>query len=70
VDAATSLDAELGDVDWFVPPPGAAQLTLEVPSGRLAAMALGNPKNPCVLLVPGATGSKEDFSLMMPAITR
>ena len=43
VDAAALLDAELGDVDWSVPPPGSAQFTLEVPSGKLAAMALGNP---------------------------
>lgn len=66
VDAAALLDAELGDVDWFVPPPGAVHRTIDVPSGKLAAMGLGNPDDPCVVLVPGATGSKEDFSLMMP----
>jgi len=66
VDAAALLDAELGDVDWFAPPPGAAHFTLDVPSGRLAAMSVGNPEDPWVVLVPGATGSKEDFSLMMP----
>jgi pimeloyl-ACP methyl ester carboxylesterase len=66
VDAAALLDAELGDVDWSVPPPGSVHVPIDVPSGKLAAMALGDPDNPCVLLVPGATGSKEDFSLMMP----
>ncbi|UUL75174.1 alpha/beta hydrolase [Pseudarthrobacter sp. Fe7] len=66
VDAAALLDADLGDVDWSIPPPGSEQFTINVPSGSLAAMALGNPADPCVLLVPGATGSKEDFSLMMP----
>ncbi|UTT68015.1 alpha/beta hydrolase [Arthrobacter sp. DNA4] len=66
VDAAARLDAELGDVDWFVPPPGAVHCSIDVPSGQLAAMALGDPGDPGVVLVPGATGSKEDFSLMMP----
>lgn len=40
VDAAALLDADLGDVDWFVPPAGAVLRTLDVPSGKLAAMAL------------------------------
>jgi len=66
VDAAALLDAQLGDVDWFLPPAGAAHRTIDVPSGKLAAMTLGNPADPGVVLVPGATGSKEDFSLMMP----
>ncbi|MFP5312248.1 MAG: alpha/beta fold hydrolase, partial [Actinomycetes bacterium] len=66
VDAAALLDAGLGDVDWFLPPAGAVHSFIDVPSGRLAAMALGNPLDPAVVLVPGATGSKEDFSLMMP----
>ncbi|KRE82843.1 alpha/beta hydrolase [Arthrobacter sp. Soil764] len=66
MDAAALLDAELGDVDWSVPPPGSVRFAIDVPSGRLAALALGDPDSPCVLLVPGATGSKEDFSLMMP----
>ncbi|MBT2568870.1 alpha/beta hydrolase [Arthrobacter sp. ISL-85] len=70
VDAAALLDAELGDVDWSVPPAGAALFAIEVPSGKLAAMALGDPEDPCVVLVPGATGSKEDFSLMMPDLVQ
>lgn len=70
VDAAALLDAELGDVDWSVPPAGAALFAIDVPSGKLAAMALGDPEDPCVVLVPGATGSKEDFSLMMPDLVQ
>ena len=66
VDAAALQDAELGDVDWSVPPPGSVRRRIPVPSGHLAALTLGDPGNPCILLVPGATGSKEDFSLMMP----
>ncbi|WP_285246230.1 alpha/beta hydrolase [Pseudarthrobacter sp. efr-133-R2A-89] len=66
MDAAALLDAGLGDVDWAVPPPGSVGFTIDVPSGQLAAVALGDPDDPCVVLVPGATGSKEDFSLMMP----
>lgn len=66
VDDAALLDAGLGDVDWFVPPAGSVRRTLDVPSGKLAAMTLGKADDPCIVLVPGATGSKEDFSLMMP----
>lgn len=66
VDAAALLDAELGDVDWSVLPPGSVRCGISVPSGTLAGLALGNREDPAVVLVPGATGSKEDFSLMMP----
>lgn len=66
VDAAALLDAELGDVDWSVPPVGSVAMRLPVPSGHLAALAMGDPDDPWIVLVPGATGSKEDFSLMMP----
>ncbi|MGX5717155.1 alpha/beta fold hydrolase [Arthrobacter sp. MAHUQ-56] len=66
VDAAALLDAELGDVDWSILPPGSVRSGITVPSGTLAGLSLGNPEDPAVVLVPGATGSKEDFSLMMP----
>ncbi len=65
-DAAALLDAGLGDVDWAMPPAGAVIMSIPVPSGQLAALAMGNPDDPWIVLVPGATGSKEDFSLMMP----
>ena len=38
------------------------------PSGGLATIALGDPAAPRVVLVPGVTGSKEDFILMMPLL--
>ncbi|MBT1004457.1 alpha/beta hydrolase [Paenarthrobacter sp. DKR-5] len=67
-DQAARLDAELPDLDWTVLPDGARRLDLRVPSGTLAAVAMGNAEDPPVLLVPGATGSKEDFSLMLPEL--
>jgi pimeloyl-ACP methyl ester carboxylesterase len=67
-DAAALLDAGLGDVDWAMPPAGAVIMSIPVPSGHLAALAMGNPDDPWIVLVPGATGSKEDFSLMMPVL--
>jgi pimeloyl-ACP methyl ester carboxylesterase len=33
-------------------------------------MSMGDPACPTVLLVPGVTGSKEDFTLMMPELAR
>jgi pimeloyl-ACP methyl ester carboxylesterase len=38
------------------------------PSGSLAVIEAGSRGNPRVVLVPGVTGSKEDFILMLPAI--
>ncbi|QCO98730.1 alpha/beta hydrolase [Arthrobacter sp. 24S4-2] len=67
-DAAALLDAGLGDVDWSMLPAGAVIMSIPVPSGHLAALAMGNPDDPWIVLVPGATGSKEDFSLMMPVL--
>jgi len=66
VDAAALRDAELGDVDWSIPPKGSVRRIIKVPSGSLAALTMGNPDNPAIVMVPGATGSKEDFLLMMP----
>ena len=66
VDAAALLDAELGDVDWASPPAGSRAMRIQAPSGHLAAWVMGDPGDPWIILVPGATGSKEDFSLMMP----
>ena len=68
VDEAARLDAALPDVDWSVPPSGAVRGRFQAPSGALATLAMGNPDNPRVLLIPGATGSKEDFSLMLPQL--
>jgi pimeloyl-ACP methyl ester carboxylesterase len=37
-------------------------ITLEVPGGPIAALSAGNLDAPAALLVPGFTGSKEDFA--------
>lgn len=62
--------ASLGfpDVDWTQLPPGAAAVSFAAPSGRLAGVGMGGPPSEPVLLAPGAMGSKEDFSLMMPVL--
>lgn len=56
VDAAALLDAELGDVDWSVPPVGSVAMRLPVPSGHLAALAMGDPtiRGLCWFRVPPA----------------
>lgn len=64
-DQAARLDHELPDVDWTVLPPGVSRVHFASPSGGLAGIQQGNPANPRVVLVPGATGSKEDFLLML-----
>ena len=55
-------------VDWAALPDGAVRGTFAAPSGTLATLAMGTPGNPRVLLIPGATGSKEDFVLMLPEL--
>ncbi len=69
-DDAAALDAALPDIDWTVLPVGAVADRVRVPSGELARISLGDPAAPRVLLVPGVTGSKEDFILMMPLLAR
>ena len=65
---AEELDAALPDIDWSTPPPGALRDAVDAPSGRLARLSLGPADGPRVVLAPGATGSKEDFGLMMPLL--
>lgn len=65
---AAELDAALPDFDWRALPPGAERCWFDAPSGRLAGIAMGPPDGPRILLVPGATGSKEDFVLMLPLL--
>ena len=67
-DSARALDAALPDIDWTVFPPGTERTRFRAPSGELAHVALGPESGPRVLLVPGATGSKEDFVLVMPLL--
>lgn len=68
--APASLDAAIGDVDWTVPPEGSVRSWFSAPSGDLAVVSLGDPAQPRVVLVPGATGSKEDFALMLPLLAQ
>jgi pimeloyl-ACP methyl ester carboxylesterase len=68
VDEAARRDAALGNVDWAALPEGAVRGTFHAPSGPLATVSMGTPGNPRVLLIPGATGSKEDFVLMLPEL--
>jgi pimeloyl-ACP methyl ester carboxylesterase len=68
VDEAFAQDAAIPDLDWSVLPDGVVATTIRVPSGHLAAITAGEPGNPRVVLVPGVTGSKEDFILMLPLL--
>lgn len=60
------LDAALGEVDWCGLPPGAVRDRVAVPSGSLARISMGPADGERVVFVPGVTGSKEDFVLMLP----
>ena len=68
VDEAERLDRALEDRDWTVPAPGSVASRFPAPSGELAVVSLGDPRHPRVVLVPGVTGSKEDFTLMLPVL--
>ena len=65
---AVRLDEALDDLDWTLLPEGAEKFWVDAPSGRLAAIAMGDPDAPRILLAPGVTGSKEDFVLMLPLL--
>lgn len=65
---AIRLDESLPDLDWTVPPEGAEVGGIDAPSGRLATLAMGDAGHPRVVMVPGVTGSKEDFVLMLPLL--
>ena len=67
-DEAYRLDASLPEIDWSIAPVGTAFSTFIAPSGELAAFSLGNPSDPRVVLIPGVTGSKEDFYLLAPIL--
>lgn len=68
IDAARALDEALPDRDWRELPAGVERTAFAAPSGPLARIALGPVDGPRVVLVPGATGSKEDFVVMMPLL--
>jgi pimeloyl-ACP methyl ester carboxylesterase len=68
VDEAERLDRALEDRDWTVPAPGSVASFFAAPSGDLAVVSLGDPSHTRVVLVPGVSGSKEDFVLMLPVL--
>lgn len=61
-------DSSLPDLDWTLFPPGTVRSTFEAPSGSLSVVSIGQPEAPRVVLVPGVTGSKEDFILLAPLL--
>ncbi len=65
---AVTRDENLPDIDWVTPPAGAVTSTFTAPSGELAVVSMGDPAHPRVVLVAGATGSKEDFHFIMPEL--
>lgn len=65
---ARQLDDELEPIDWAVIPEGVRRIEIFAPSGRLAGIEAGDPRHPRVVMVPGTTGSKEDFVRMMPTL--
>ncbi|MDQ1608073.1 MAG: hypothetical protein QOE16_805 [Microbacteriaceae bacterium] len=67
-DEAKRLDAALSDVDWAMVPTGTVISRFAAPSGELALWSLGDPEHPRVVLLPGVTGSKEDFTLLAPLL--
>ncbi len=67
-DEAAQKDAVLAEFDWSVLPPGSTASRFAAPSGDLAFVAMGDEDAPRVVLVPGVTGSKEDFSRMLPGL--
>ncbi|WP_307220417.1 alpha/beta fold hydrolase [Microbacterium sp. SORGH_AS_0888] len=68
MDDARERDEHIPDLDWRVFPPGTRRDVFPAPSGGLARVVAGPEEAPRVLLVPGATGSKEDFLLMIPLL--
>jgi pimeloyl-ACP methyl ester carboxylesterase len=68
MDDPATKDAALTDIDWSALPAGAAKGSFAAPSGTLATLSMGDEHNPWVVLVPGVTGSKEDFGLMLPLL--
>lgn len=67
-DDARERDRRIPDLDWHVLPPGTERDVFPAPSGGLARVSDGPADGPRVVLVPGATGSKEDFLLMIPLL--
>ncbi|WP_246846430.1 alpha/beta fold hydrolase [Humibacter ginsenosidimutans] len=69
-DRAVRADAALGEIEWAQPPEGTIVGRFEAPSGTLAMWSMGDHEHPPVVLVPGVTGSKEDFALLGPLLVQ
>jgi pimeloyl-ACP methyl ester carboxylesterase len=67
-DEAERLDRAQGDIDWAVLPEQAVTSRFAAPSGSLAVVSYGDPSHPRVVLAPGVSGSKEDFTLVAPVV--
>lgn len=65
---ARQLDEALAAIDWALLPPDVEKDSVAAPSGLLSRISLGPADGERVVLVPGMTGSKEDFILMMPLL--
>lgn len=63
---ASDLDDALEPIDWAELPTGVNRQTFDAPSGTHALIHAGDPSRERVVLIPGLTGSKEDFQRMMP----
>lgn len=68
IDDALERDLAIPDLDWRAFPGPTVRDVHPAPSGGLARVALGAGERGRVVLVPGATGSKEDFTLMFPLL--
>lgn len=66
--AAALLDDAIEVEDWSYIPPEFDRITYEAPSGEIAGVGVGRIGDPRMILVPGVTGSKEDFTLMLPLL--
>jgi pimeloyl-ACP methyl ester carboxylesterase len=65
---AIGLDEALPPIDWAVAPEGTRTYGFAAPSGELASWDLGDPAGDRVVMVPGITGSKEDFAYLAPIL--
>lgn len=63
---AEALDDALEPIDWAALPAGFFAGVFQAPSGPHAFISTGDTSRERVVLVPGLTGSKEDFQRMMP----
>lgn len=68
IDDALERDRAIPDLDWRAFPPGSERDVFSAPSGGLARVSLGQGARGRFVLVPGATGSKEDFLLLFPLL--